>query len=130
MINKLQRIMSELPQVDCPIVDHFSDGVYARELVIPEGVCIVGSRHKTNHLLIILKGVCAIADNRNPSEVCYGPMVLETKAGTKRAITAITETRMLTVHITDETDIAKIGDKILEPEPVLPQWKKKALEAI
>ena len=30
---------------------HFSDGLYARELFIPAGVCLVGALHKTTHLL-------------------------------------------------------------------------------
>lgn len=127
-IEALQESMVEQEQVVCPVNHYFSDGIYARELTIPAGVCIVGARHKTRHFFQITEGDCLISDGENSMRV-KAPYMTETKPGTKRAITAIKDTVVTTFHVTSERDIEKIGDNILEPEgKILPQWKTEALE--
>lgn len=125
-IAKLQQSMMNQEQVDCPVNHYFSDGIYARELIIPKGCCIVGAKHKTRHLFLVTKGHCLIADGDDVIEV-QAPFTSETIEGTKRAITALEDTVIMTFHVTDETDIDKIGDEILEPENTLPQWKYKLI---
>jgi hypothetical protein len=46
---KVQAIAAEMlkyPQVDCPLLHHFSPGLYIRELHIPAGALTVGKIHK------------------------------------------------------------------------------------
>ena len=126
----LQNTMLGLNQVDCPVSNHFTDGCYARQLTIPAGCCIVGAKHKTNHFFMLASGECFISEG-GKAEKHIGPSLMTTKAGTKRAITAITDTVIITFHVTDKTDIEEIGDDILEDEQTaLPQWKSKLLEAL
>ena len=127
-IAKLQEAMQKQEQVDCPVNHYFSDGIYARELIIPAGSCVVGAKHKTRHFFLVVKGECLIADDGGCIRA-EAPFITETTEGTKRAITAITDTILMTFHVTEETDIEKIGDEILEPEGCLPQWKQKLMEA-
>jgi len=126
---KLQEAMSHFEQADCPVEHYFSDGIYARQLTIPAGVCIVGAKHKTNHLLMLVSGECLVSTNGEDAERIQAPKMVETKAGTKRAITALSDTTMITFHVTEETDVEKIGDQILEKDyNGLPQWKNNLLE--
>jgi len=125
-VAELQNAMLEMPQVDCPVTNHFSDGLYARELFIPKGVTIVGATHKTKHLMMVASGECMMGE-----KYVKAPFITETQPGTKRAIHAINDTIIITFHVTEETDIEKIGDTILEDENVkLPGWKCKALEGL
>lgn len=125
----LQEAMKDMPQADCPVEHYFSDGIYARQLTIPAGVCIVGAKHKTNHLLMFVSGTCLVSDNGQEAVRVEAPFMTETKAGTKRAITALTDTTMTTFHVTEETDVLKIGDEILEKDyNGLPGWMRQLLE--
>lgn len=132
MIEELQHIMLQENQADVITLHKFSDGIYARTIVIPANVCIVGAKHLTNHLMIISQGEGHIVVNDGEPEYYCAPEMTETKVGTKRVIFAHTDTYLTTFHVTDETDLDKIGETILEPEPLneLPMWKKKLLGGV
>ncbi len=55
-IYNIQDLMLSMPQAETETRHHFADGIYARELFIPAGVCLVGALHKTNHLFTVSQG--------------------------------------------------------------------------
>jgi len=132
MIEELQEAMLKESQEDLLTLHNFTDNMYARTIVVPANVCLVGAKHKTNHFLIISKGSGWIITNEGEPEHYSAPKMIESKAGDKRVIYAEHDTILTTFHVTDETDIDKIGELILESEPniKLPQWKQKALGGV
>jgi hypothetical protein len=116
-IFKLQDFMLQQEQAETETIHHFSDGIYARELRIPAGVCIVGALHKTRHFMMVSKGRCSIATHEG-STVVEAPYIVETQPGIKRVVYAETDTVMITFHVTNETDIEKIAEQILVQENI------------
>lgn len=116
-IFKLQDFMLQQEQAETETIHHFSDGIYARELKIPAGVCIVGALHKTRHFMMVSKGRCSIATHEG-STVVEAPYIVETQPGIKRVVYAETDTVMTTFHVTNETDIEKIAEQILVQENI------------
>lgn len=116
-IFKLQDFMLQQEQAETETIHHFSDGIYARELRIPAGVCIVGALHKTKHFMMVSKGRCSIATHEG-STVVEAPYIVETQPGIKRVVYAETDTVMTTFHVTNETDIEKIAEQILVQENI------------
>ena len=116
-IFKLQDFMLQQEQAETETIHHFSDGIYARELKIPAGVCIVGALHKTKHFMMVSKGRCSIATHEG-STVVEAPYMVETQPGIKRVVYAETDTVMTTFHVTNETDIEKIAEQILVQENI------------
>lgn len=116
-IFKLQDFMLQQEQAETETIHHFSDGIYARELKIPAGVCIVGALHKTKHFMMVSKGRCSIATHEG-STVVEAPYIVETQPGIKRVVYAETDTVMTTFHVTNETDIEKIAEQILVQENI------------
>ena len=116
-IFKLQDFMLQQEQAETETIHHFSDGIYARELRIPAGVCIVGALHKTKHFMMVSKGRCSIATHEG-STVVEAPYIVETQPGIKRVVYAETDTVMITFHVTNETDIEKIAEQILVQENI------------
>ena len=116
-IFKLQDFMLQHEQAETETIHHFSDGIYARELRIPAGVCIVGALHKTRHFMMVSKGRCSIATHEG-STVVEAPYMVETQPGIKRVVYAETDTVMTTFHVTNETDIEKIAEQILVQESI------------
>ena len=96
---------------------HFSDGLYARELFIPAGVCLVGALHKTRHLYTVVKGKCRVATQFENIEI-EAPFMGETIPNTKRVIYAETDCVWITYHPTKLTDLDQIEKSLIETEEI------------
>lgn len=111
-ICQLQEAMLQFEQVDIPIRHHFAEGLYAREMTMPEGAVVVGKIHKCEHLCIISQGDVSIVSEEFTGRV-QAPFTYTSKPGAKRAITAHTETVWTTVHMTHETDIETLERELV-----------------
>lgn len=114
-IYRLQAEIAKMPQADVPLYHHFSKGVYARELMLPAGTAAVGKMHGTEHLIIIACGDVTIMTDDGMRRL-QGPLVLNSKPGVKRAAYAHADTTIITIHVTDETDLDKIEAQVIVPE--------------
>lgn len=97
---------------NCPVRHIFAPGAYAREMTIPAGTVIIGKIHKHAHLNIISKGRGRVVTEFGPMEI-EAPHTFVSEPGTKRVVHALEEMVWTTVHITDETDLAKIEDHVI-----------------
>jgi hypothetical protein len=116
-IKQLQVDMKKGETIELETRHYFSDGMYARELYIPAGVCCVGATHKTRHLYTVLKGRCKVASIYGNEEI-EAPFMGETLPKTKRVIYAETDCVWVTYHPTDLTSVEEIEKAILEPEDI------------
>jgi hypothetical protein len=114
-IVKLQTLMLQGDTLELEVKHHFSEGLYARELFIPAGVCLVGALHKTTHLYTVVKGRCKVSSQFGNLDI-EAPFMGETIPGTKRVIYAETDCVWIGFHPTNLTDIDEIGRQILEAE--------------
>lgn len=96
-----------------PQVDHFADGMYARELHMPAGMLITSKIHKTNHFCFVLKGVAQVVDENSGGELIVAPCMITTKAGTKRLLRILEDSVWVTVHATEKTDVSEIEKDII-----------------
>lgn len=97
-------IARDLAPVEMPVIDHFSHGVYARELSIPAGTVLTGKIHKFENLNVLLEGELLVLTDQGVQHVKAGEVIVS-PPGTKRAAYALTNTRWLTVHGTHQTDV-------------------------
>ena len=67
----------------CPTVDNFSDGVYARTIFMPKGTIIVGKKHKTRHLNIVISGIARVWMDGVVRDI-KAPDILESKEGCRK----------------------------------------------
>ncbi len=115
IIFQLQDFMQkEIPahlRVEPVVHHHFANGVYAREMILPKGVLIVGKIHKHQHLCIV-KGKCEVA-NDHQLELIDGYKIFTAPAGVKRVILAHEDTSWTTVHVTTETDLDAIEREVI-----------------
>jgi len=103
-IFEMEAIMKTMAQVEIETNHYFSDGLYAREIVIPAGVTLCGEIHIYKNLNILSKG----------SMLVYGygkieaPFTVVSPPGTKRIAYTLTECVWTTIHANEETDVDKI----------------------
>jgi hypothetical protein len=96
----------------CPLKHSFVDGAYVREIFLPKGMLFVTKIHKKTHPYFIMKGDVSVLTEEGVKRI-KGPLQGITKAGTKRVIYTHEDTTWITVHVTNETDLAKIEDEVI-----------------
>jgi hypothetical protein len=114
-LERLQRVMAQMPQVELPTKHHFAQGLYCRELFRPAGTTIVGKVHKKEHLYIVLSGIVTVIGN-GTRETLEAPAILVSAPGTKRAVFAHTDAICCTVHATELKDLEAIEAELIEPD--------------
>jgi quercetin dioxygenase-like cupin family protein len=107
-----QAIRNELPLIEGEVVNHFSHGVYGRELRVPAGSVVVGHIHKHENMNVLLEGEMVVDTEDGPKRVGPGFLIVS-PPGTKRSACAITDCRWLTIHGTHETDLDKIEQQFI-----------------
>ena len=85
------------------VTNHFVEGLYGRELLIPKGVLVVSRVHKRPLINVISKGHVIILDVNGRREVQAPATFVDEKAGTQRVVYAVEETVWNTIHPTELT---------------------------
>lgn len=114
-LNQLEVALAQLPRVELPVTHRFTKGMYIREIQIPAGTMLTSMTHKTEHPFVISKGSIMVTSDNEGSVVYEAPYTGITKPNTRRALHSLTDVVWTTFHVTDETDVEKICEQILEP---------------
>jgi hypothetical protein len=129
-IDELEAALAVNGAADCPVIHRFTPGMYIREIFIRAGTLGTSMEHRTEHPFVISKGCIHVISESEGKVIYQAPYCGITQPGTRRVLYAETDTVWTTFHATDETDVEKIGEAILEPHvnPLLPehllnQWK-------
>jgi len=95
-----------------PINHYHCKGNYAREIFIPQGICVIGKIHKHEHINVLSKGSCWVVTEAG-REKLEAPKTFISSAGIKRAVYAIEDTVWTTIHPTESTDLDEIEDEVI-----------------
>lgn len=90
--------MVEIPQVDCPITNHFTPGLYIREIFMPKGSLILSRMHKTTHPYTISMGHCRVWTAKDGVADFKAPFTGITVPGTVRILYMHEDTVWTTYH--------------------------------
>lgn len=110
----LQEEVAELPQLELPVAHFFIKGVYVRALPIPAGAAVVGKRHLQEHIVIVTKGHLRIRNMATDElQDFYSGDTWVSQPDDQRAIFAVEDSCITTVHRTDETDVETIENTLV-----------------
>ena len=115
LLDELEVALAQMPRVELPVTHRFTEGMYIREIKIPAGTMLTSMVHKTEHPFVISDGVIKVTSDNEGSVIYEAPYTGITKPNTRRALHALTDVVWTTFHVTDETDVEKICEEILEP---------------
>jgi len=105
-------IKAETTPIELQVTEYFSKGVYARELFIPKDTVLTGHIHKYTNLNIMTEGELSILTEDGVIRV-KAPYTVVSPPGTKRLAYAHEDTKWITIHGTDETDVDKIEEQFV-----------------
>ncbi len=115
---------------DDMITGHFfAPGLYARSLTRKAGTIIVGHRHKTEHMNILLHGRLRIFSNGNVVELIGPSLPFVTPAGTRKATLALEDSTLITFHPTHETDPDKLEEELIEKSALFTELEQQGIIA-
>lgn len=104
--------LKQLPAAPMPVTEYFAKGLYAREIFIPQGVCLVGRIHKFEQITILLEGKMSLFSADGEMKEITGPCTFAAPAGVQRAAITHTDCRVTTIVATDVTDPDSIVDAL------------------
>ena len=108
----LQDAVGAMEQLHLEPKHHFARGVYARELFIPAGTCIVGKIHKHSQINVLLKGQMRVTTEKGVEDVS-SPFIVVSPPGTQRAAITQTDCIWITISGTHETDLDKLEHELV-----------------
>lgn len=102
--------------IHCPLEHSFSDGIYVRQISIPAGTLLTGKIHKHDHPNFLLKGEVIVV-TEDGEETLIAPRAMMSKAGTKRALYAVTDLVWTTIHHnpTNTQDLDELEKIVIAP---------------
>lgn len=98
---------------DSSDIEHFfTDGVYARKMLIPAGTRVPTHRHVYNHLSILAQGRVRVAVGPVAKEY-VAPAMIEIEKNVSHTISAVEDSVWFCVHATDATDIESLETTVI-----------------
>jgi hypothetical protein len=118
-IQRLENVLRQGPTIDADsrTVHTFGPGFYARTLHLKAGETLTGKVHSTEHIFILSQGELLVATEDGKARL-KAPYQSVSRPGLKRAGYAVTDVVVTNVHITAETDLAKLELELIAPDPV------------
>lgn len=114
----LEQAMCALPGASTDpehgVTHHFAPGLYARQIDLKAGECLVGKIHKHAHLAMLVCGEMLIADEHGVQRMT-GPRTFVSSPGAKRAGYAVTDASFIVFHPTEKTNVAEIEQDVIAP---------------
>jgi len=114
-IDELEAVMVDnFPLMSFPVKEHFTDGIYTREVFLPKDSFVTSKIHKTRHQFFIMQGKCTIwVDGKE--QTIEAPYIGITEAGTRRVVLALEDTIWATTHANpDNENSEQIEERIIE----------------
>ena len=120
LLNQLeQELVDRFPAVECPVIHRFTPGMYSREIMMPAGSLITSKIHRTEHQFVVLSGLCRVYNAEDDSflELSAGHVGI-TYPGTRRVLYMLEDTRWVTFHPTQLTNLTDIESELIEPHDI------------
>ena len=108
----LEQEILAMPQIPLVNKHYFSNGIYARELLMPAGSCVTGKIHKQEHICTISYGDVTVVTDEG-TERYTGHSTFIGKPGSKRALYMHEDTMWTAYHRTDKTTVEEAEAEVV-----------------
>jgi hypothetical protein len=114
-VSECVKTLAEMEQVECPLEHRFSPGVYVRQITMPAGAFVIGHKHKTQHLNIVMTGRARVMMNGIIEEI-VAPCIFESQSGVQKVLLIEEDMVWATVHTNhdDCQDVVKLEEKLID----------------
>ena len=99
-------------EVNPNIIHHFSDGLYAKQMIIPKGFMAGKHIHDYSHFSILAKGKVIVKTDDSAIEY-NAPACIEIKAGVYHTVEALEDCSWFCIHATSEKNPDKVDEVLI-----------------
>lgn len=99
-------------EIDLGVIHHFSDGLYAKEMMLPAGHFAVTHAHAYDHMSILAFGHARVEIDEMVTDY-KAPACINIAAGLHHKVVALTDIVWFCIHATQETDVTEIDDVLI-----------------
>ena len=97
---------------DPMVQHHFAAGLYARQMVLPAGKCVISHKHKYDHFSILASGDCVVKTDEG--EQSYSaPACILIKKDLNHGIYAKSDVVWFCIHAADVADVDDIDSVLI-----------------
>lgn len=131
IIRAFQKELMKLPQAEVETKHHFSNGIYAREMIVNADTVMVGKMHKTEHINVLSKGKLVVLTESGLEELS-APCIIVSPPGTKRIGYTLTDVIWTTFHSnpTDTQNLEELESFLIEKEAICIDKIREELECL
>jgi hypothetical protein len=109
-LQDVEDVLIQLPQTDCKTDHYFADGLYLRQIIIPEGATLTGAVHLTETLDVMIYGDLIVITEDGRRHITKPGSVFVSKIGRKKVAYALKETMWLTLHAVEDVKTKTMDD--------------------
>jgi len=126
--DSLIKHMMTIEQADCPVIHHFHDGVYIREVRFPTGALVVGHIQRFDQMNVFIRGAVRMLNADGSFNILRAPCTFVGKAGRKVGY-VMEEVIWQNIYPNpdNERDIEVLEAKWLEQTPYFEDFKAQLL---
>lgn len=93
---------------------HFSDHLYAKEMIIPKGAFVIQHQHNYSHFGLLAQGAVVVRVDGQEDKVYTAPACINIAAETNHGVIAMEDSVWFCIHQTDEKDESKIDNVLIK----------------
>ncbi len=123
----LKEIIAIQGPLECPTKHSFAPGLYSREILIPQGACVIGKVHLEESLWVVSMGHLRIFSVNGDVFDAYAGDTGTTVPGTQRAFYAFEDSKFIVTHPnpTNERNIEALEARFVVE--TIEEWETKCL---
>lgn len=124
-LERAEARMLQKPQAVTFLKHHFAPGVYVREIWMPKNAMVLGHKHLTEHLNIVVFGKCLVRAEGEVRIITAGPVPVTFKSGVgvRKALYILEDTTWMTVHenLNDQSDVPTLEGRLIRKSETFKQ---------
>ena len=105
VIDVVESIIANQPQVECPVTHRFTPHMYIREVFVPAGTILTSEIHRHEHPHVLSMGRITMWDGEGGQITVSAPYSGVTKANARRVVLVHEDCIFTTFHVTDQTTV-------------------------
>jgi hypothetical protein len=105
VIDVVENIIANQPQIECPVTHRFTPNMYIREVFVPAGTILTSEIHKEEHPHVLSLGKITMWDGEGGEITISAPYCGITKANARRVVLVHENCIFTTFHVTKATNV-------------------------
>ena len=105
VIDVVENIIANQPQVECPVTHRFTPNMYIREVFVPAGTILTSEIHRNEHPHVLSMGKITMWDGEGGEISVSAPYCGVTKANARRVVLVHEDCIFTTFHVTEATNV-------------------------